>query len=125
MKYSDKDKFRQENDIPDDATLMLFRNPNEFKYFIKERINPNHKIIIWGFLKKKYRRTAKFIQVGKIFLPLLLFIPVDLNIIVENIPAMFYCFILVNLYLFFTKMETLDKCLSVLKADLDLERLSS
>ncbi|GAG77575.1 unnamed protein product, partial [marine sediment metagenome] len=53
-----------------DATIVLYRNPKEFNYFIEEKINPDHKILIWGRLKKKYRRGgALYIQAGRIILP--------------------------------------------------------
>jgi len=62
--------------LPDNAKFILFRNLNEFNYFELERINPNHKIILWGQLKKKHRycKNAYKIVCGKIKIPVILII---------------------------------------------------
>lgn len=58
------------------------RNLKEFRFFKLERINPNHRMILWGNLKRKLvhdRQYNKMINVGEItvFGLLLLF---DFNI---------------------------------------------
>lgn len=48
-----------------------FRNLNEFRYFILERINPTHHIKLKGVLKKKHVHDGyynKVINVGEIFI---------------------------------------------------------
>jgi hypothetical protein len=79
---------RKFKELPKEFKLILFRNPNEFIKFDLERINPTHKIILWGLPKRKYRKdgTNKIYQVGRIliesFIP---FIPMGiLNITLSN-----------------------------------------
>lgn len=62
-----RNKFKE---LPKEFKLILFRNPKEFLHFNLEKVNPNHKLIIWGLPKKKYRKdnTNKLYQVGKIFI---------------------------------------------------------
>ena len=76
--------------LPKNAVIMYFRNPNEFNYFELERINPNHKIIIWGQLKKKnrYCKQAYKIRMGKIKIPFFMIL---------NIYAIVNAFILDNM----------------------------
>jgi len=45
-----------------DDKITYFRNPDEFNYFYYEKINPTHKAIIWGRLRK----TKRLIKMGKI-----------------------------------------------------------
>jgi len=67
-------KIKKIFDLPENAKVVFFRNPKEFNRFDIERINPNHKIILWGQLKKKHRycKNAYKIMCGKIRIPLIL-----------------------------------------------------
>lgn len=56
------DKFNLNNN----AKFMQFRNLKEFRYFNIERINPNHKIELYGKLKNG---NPKNIHVGRILIP--------------------------------------------------------
>lgn len=58
-----KDRFG----LPSTSKITYFRNPKEFRYFNIEYINPTHKALLWGLLKRKYRNnTSHKIRVGKI-----------------------------------------------------------
>ena len=67
-------KLKKMFGLPDTSKFTFFRNMSEFNYFELERINPNHKIILWGQLKKKHRycKQAYKIVAGKIRIPLFL-----------------------------------------------------
>lgn len=72
------------NDIPQDNVFVQHRNLKEFKSFFVERINPNHRIELYGRLKRskvKDRHFNKAIKVGEILLCLGFFIFVDAWII--------------------------------------------
>jgi hypothetical protein len=61
-------KLREWFKLPNDIKVVFFRNPSEFKHIEIERINPTHKIIIYGTLKRKYSNKNR-IKLGKIYLP--------------------------------------------------------
>lgn len=96
---NDKEFIKNKYNLPDNAKLSLYRNTKEFKYFQLERINPNHKILLWGILKKKYRKT-KFtsrVLAGRIQIPLIAFIfstiyiDVNLTILILNVLCSILC----------------------------------
>ena len=70
------EKIRDYFELPENAKIILFRNPNEFNHFQVEKINPTHKMILYGQLKKKYRhcRKAYYIMCGKIRIPFIMFV---------------------------------------------------
>jgi hypothetical protein len=95
-------KFRYKFKLPKTAQFIFFRNPKEFSYTEIERINPDHKLIIWGILRRKYRHCKKAykIKLGKINIPILLFIfaetiYIDRNVLPDNLPLM-------TMYMFFS-----------------------
>lgn len=49
------------------SKIILFRNPNEFTNLYIEKINPNHKGLIWGRRHKKFNKGTNYIMVGKVF----------------------------------------------------------
>jgi hypothetical protein len=56
-------------ELPKPKTFVQHRNLNEFKYFKIERINPNHRIHLYGILKnnnKKKETTKALIKVGEL-----------------------------------------------------------
>jgi len=53
-------------DIPENAKFIFYNNPNKFKHFIKEPVNPNHIHYIRGNRKD---RKSRFIKVAKLILP--------------------------------------------------------
>jgi hypothetical protein len=62
-----------------------FRNLKEFKFFKIERINPNHRIKLYGQPKGKHIKDGhynKFINVGEILIYGLLYIFIDTNILI-------------------------------------------
>jgi hypothetical protein len=64
-------KIKEENNIPDTAKLIQFRNLREFRYFTLERINPNHIIELHGKLKNGNikRDVCLNVHVGRIIIP--------------------------------------------------------
>lgn len=67
--------------LPKNSTITLYRHPKEFSHFEIEKINPTHKLIIWGLLRKKYvnsKPTYK-IKCGRVSIPCLLISYVYLN----------------------------------------------
>ena len=60
-----------DNDLPHENVFIQHRNLKEFKSFFIERINPNHRIELYGLLKRsrvKDNRFNKTIKVGEILL---------------------------------------------------------
>lgn len=124
MKYliDKKAILRKKIRMPDNATIILFRNPKEFTSFVLERINPNHKILVWGKLKKKYRHGSHYIRMGKILIPSFFLMFLNLSYLINLLPIILYSFILVQVYLVITDMDGLIKCLLELKAVLGQEK---
>lgn len=52
--------------------LVLFRNPNEFNHMFIERINPNHRGVVWGRRRKDLKKGTNYIRVGEIYFSVLL-----------------------------------------------------
>lgn len=88
--------------LSEKSKIAYFRNPKEFRYFDIEYINPTHKAVLWGTLKKKYRNnTFHKIRVGKIKL---------------SFVAMFYRFGESYIYLiekYIVSKGVIDTCLNV------------
>lgn len=60
-------KFR----LPYSCKFIQHRNLKEFRYFMIERINPNHRIFLYGKLKKSYdtnKQPNRILKVGEIWL---------------------------------------------------------
>lgn len=80
--------------------FIQHRNLNEFRYFMIERINPNHVIQVYGKLKRPYLKDNhpnKIIKVGEILLSLSL--PLTNNtILLSSLISfhMFYTFFIIN-----------------------------
>lgn len=58
-------------DIPKNAHFIQHRNLNEFRYFKIEKINPTHRIFLYGNLKKsnhKFQTSRNLIKVGEIII---------------------------------------------------------
>ena len=69
-------KILDKEKLPYNNIFMQFRNLKEFKSFNIERVNPNHKIILYGNLKRKFVKDGnnnRIIKVGEI---LLCFMPI-------------------------------------------------
>lgn len=68
------DNICYKNHIPNDKNKIKFiqhRNLKEFSFFLVERINPNHKIFVFGKLRKKFVKDNnfnKYIRVGEIII---------------------------------------------------------
>ena len=60
--------------IPKTAKYIFYRNPEECSYLEVERINPNHRMVIWGILRSKYRKykPVNKIKIGRIIVPMLI-----------------------------------------------------
>jgi hypothetical protein len=57
--------------FPYDCKFIQHRNLKEFRYFIIERINPTHRIFLYGKLKKGQDKNSypnRIIKVGEIWL---------------------------------------------------------
>lgn len=75
-KKHEVEKLKYRLKLPTNANITLFRNPKEFSYIEQEKINPTHRIILWGLLRKKYchsKPTYK-IKMGKVRIPILAFL---------------------------------------------------
>jgi hypothetical protein len=61
------DKFK----LPYANKFIQHRNLKEFRYFFIERVNPTHRILLYGKLKKSYdncKQPNRIIKVGEIIL---------------------------------------------------------
>jgi len=104
-----KEDIRDRYSLPENAKVIMYRNVSEFKYFQLEPINPTHKILLWGVLKKCNRKT-KFntrVLAGKINIPLIAFLFsslfIDTNLTVLIIKILFsilmgYCIYILPIY---------------------------
>jgi hypothetical protein len=61
-------KLKERFGLPDRSKVIFFRNPDEFRRIELERVNPTHKILMYGYLKRKYHNRNR-IKIGKIYLP--------------------------------------------------------
>jgi hypothetical protein len=99
------DKVLDENKLPDPTTFKQYRNLKEFKYFIIERINPNHKIFLYGVLKnnnKKKDTSKTFIKVGEIIIVISSF-SCNMQLFYENINliTLIFSMFCLNIFLFY------------------------
>lgn len=65
------DKIIEENFLIKPKLFIQHRNLKEFKYFIIEKINPTHRLFVYGVLKnnnKKKEISKHYIKVGEIIL---------------------------------------------------------
>ena len=65
------DKVLDKYELPDYTTFKQYRNLKEFKYFVIEKINPTHRIFLYGVLKnnnKKKDTSKSFIKAGEIII---------------------------------------------------------
>jgi len=92
-------KFKYLFKLPKNSRIAFFRHPKEFSFILLEKINPEHKIIMWGMLRKKYRhcKQAYMIKMGKIKIPLIVFMHtyvIDKVVIPSDIPILsMYAFV--------------------------------
>jgi len=114
----EKNHIKNEN-----IKFKQYRNLKEFKYFIIERVNPNHKIKIYGVLKnndKKKNNSKHFINVGEITIGIIT-IYCNLKILADNIDfiCLLFCMYFLNCFLFYwfgkLKIWRMIKSLSELK----------
>lgn len=95
--YTKKFKFLFK--LPKNSRIAFFRHPKEFSFIRLEKINPDHIIIMWGMLRKKYRhcKQAYMIKMGKITIPLIVFMhtyAIDRFVIPSDIPILsMYAFV--------------------------------
>lgn len=69
-------KLKEKFNLPNDSKFCFYRNPKDFIYFNLERVNPEHRIIIWGKPKRKivkHKNIKSLLRVGRIKIPILLF----------------------------------------------------
>jgi len=82
--------------------FIQHRNLNEFRSFDIERINPNHRIQLYGKLRKKYindNKPNKIIKVGEIllcFMPVFLIQSIYLIFIYQLLASLFLTYILID-----------------------------
>ena len=81
----------------DKITFIQYRNLKEFRKFEIERINPTHKIKLYGILKRKHIKDGhrnKMINVGEIIISIgLLIIPTNQFILNLLVSIAFYIFL--------------------------------
>jgi hypothetical protein len=87
------------NNLSHNNTFVQFRNLKEFRSFFIERINPTHRILLFGKLKKpKDKNYNRVVKVGEILLCMGSFLVIPsfiLNICINIIVGV----ILFNIYL--------------------------
>ncbi len=115
MDYKQKQILKNiydDNDISGEKIVFKqYRNLKEFRYFLLERINPTHKITLYGRLKHKYVKDNhynKFINVGEIFIYSILLLLFDINII-------FFWFAMLSLTVFCVQICLYNNPYEVLK----------
>ena len=78
----DKFKLKHQN-----ISFIQHRNLKEFKYFNIEKVNPTHRIILYGSLKnnnKKKETTKSLLKVGEIIIGMFTFF-ININIVIQYI----------------------------------------
>lgn len=107
--YGIYDKFR----IFGNKKFIQFRNLKEFNYFQIERVNPNHRIILYGKLKRKYANDGysnKIIKAGEIILFISFIISPYTNILIEVSYCLILSLLLNSLFDKKTPIEVLNAC---------------
>ena len=98
------EKYRYLFKLPNNAKFVFFRHPKEFSRIDLEKINPNHKIIMWGLLRKKYAKCKPVykIMMGKINIPCIMTLSftIDSFILHDKMPvfSMYAIFSIVYVY---------------------------
>lgn len=87
-------------ELPFNNVFVQHRNLNEFRSFGIEKVNPNHRIILYGKLRKNYikdNHPNKIIRVGEILIAFTFPITND-TVIITSLMAfhMFYTFFIIN-----------------------------
>jgi hypothetical protein len=80
--------------LPSNAHFIQHRNLNEFKYFNIEKINPTHRIFVYGTLKnnnKKKETSKSLIKVGEIIITSIGTI-INIKLFYSNIDFICICF---------------------------------
>lgn len=67
MNKSNEAKFRNRFPQLRWSSLVLFRNVGEFGSMYIERINPDHRGIVWGRRRKELKKGTAYIKVGEIY----------------------------------------------------------
>lgn len=104
--YSILDKFR----LPHRNIIFIqHRNLNEFKYFTIEKINPTHRIILYGTLKnnnKKKDISRTYIKVGEIIIGMnTLFLNIKIILNNPDIICISLCMFFINCLFFYLFMD--------------------
>lgn len=99
------DKILDSNKLPDPKTFKQYRNLKEFKYFFIERINPNHRIFLYGVLKnnnKKKDTSKTFIKVGEIII-VISSLSLNMQMFYENIDliSLIFSMFCLNVFIFY------------------------
>jgi len=87
-------KILEKNNLPECKTFIKHRNLTEFKTFSIERINPTHRIFLYGNLKnnnKKKKTSKSLIKVGEILL-VVNALMVNFDLFFKNIDFILLCF---------------------------------
>lgn len=104
------DKILEKNNIEGNITFIQHRNLKEFRGFLIERINPNHRIILYGKLKRKKvldGRYNKLLNVGEIIIAVgILFTPF-LNFLLQFLVGIALTLYLYELILLLNKNDEL------------------
>lgn len=95
-------KILKENSLKKPKIFIQHRNLNEFKYFMIEKINPTHRLFVYGVLKnnnKKKEISKNYIKVGEIILVTTALFG-NVNLFYENIDFISLIFAMFSLSIF-------------------------
>lgn len=67
MNRSNESRFRKRFPLQRYSKLILFRNVSEFGSMYIEKVNPDHRGIIWGRQRKELKKGTAYIKVGEIY----------------------------------------------------------
>lgn len=125
------DKILDKYELPDPKIFKQYRNLKEFKYFVIEKINPTHRIFLYGILKnnnKKKDTSKSFIKAGEIII-IVSSIFGNLNLFYDNIDliSLVFSMFCLNVFMFylFGNFNILKRCLkslSVLRGSWEMEK---
>lgn len=98
-------KILEGNNLPSCKTFVKHRNLKEFKFFLIERMNPNHRVFVYGVLKnnnKKKKTSRYFIKVGELLF-ILGSLMVNFDVFQRNVDVICLLFSLffLNCFLFY------------------------
>lgn len=104
--------FQEWFDLTNETKIIYYRNPDDCKSFQMERVNPDHKGVIWG--KRKDKSLKNWIRVCRlIFANCIMFINDTIrgffvylfgNVNVADIP--FFIFYILAMFLFYQMIFT-------------------